>query len=65
MRHLLIIICLLLSIVGCKQENYKDISSSENDISYYNLVEKKVIDDNGSLLNFLSLMNGIGLIIIF
>ena len=52
MRHLLIIICLLLSIVGCKQENYKDISSSENDISYYNLVEKKVIDDNGTVIKF-------------
>jgi hypothetical protein len=51
-KHLLILICLLLSIVGCRQENYKDISSSENDISYYNLVEKKVIDDNGSIIKF-------------
>jgi hypothetical protein len=52
MKHLIIVICFLLYFIGCKQDNYKDISSSEKDISYYNLVEKKVIDDNGSIIKF-------------
>ena len=52
MKHLIIVICFFLSFIGCKQDNYKDISSSDKDISYYNLVEKKVIDDNGSIIKF-------------
>ena len=52
MKHLIIVICFFLSFIGCKQDNYKDISSSAKDISYYNLVEKKVIDDNGSIIKF-------------
>ena len=49
---LLILLWLPLLFSSCNQENYKDISSSERDISYYNLVEKKVIDDNGSIIKF-------------
>ena len=51
MKKLLTLI-LTLSIVGCSNENYKDISSSTNDKQYYNLVEKQVYDDNGSVINF-------------
>ena len=36
----------------CSNENYKDVSSSESDKQYYNLVEKQVYDDNGSIINF-------------
>ena len=51
MKHLLTLI-LILSIIGCSNENYKDVSSSESDKQYYNLVEKQVYDDNGSIINF-------------
>jgi hypothetical protein len=51
-KLLLILLCLPLLFSSCKQDNYKDISSSDKDISYYNLVEKKVIDDNGSIIKF-------------
>ena len=51
MKKLLTLI-LTLSIVGCSNENYKDISSSASDKQYYNLVEKQVYDDNGSVINF-------------
>ena len=40
-------------IVSCSSDNYKDVSSSESDKQYYNLVEKQVYDDNGSTINFL------------
>ena len=53
MKKLLIITYFILFVIGCKQEDiYKDISSNENDISYYNLVEKKVVDDNGTIIKF-------------
>ena len=53
MKKLLIIMCFILFVIGCKQQDtYKDISSNENDISYYNLVEKKVVDDNGTIIKF-------------
>jgi hypothetical protein len=51
MKKLLTLI-LILSIIGCSNENYKDVSSSESDKQYYNLVEKQVYDDNGSIINF-------------
>ena len=43
---------LTLSIISCSNENYKDVSSSDSDKQYYNLVEKQVYDDNGSVINF-------------
>ena len=51
MKKLLTLI-LTLSIIGCSNENYKDVSSSASDKQYYNLVEKQVYDDNGSVINF-------------
>ena len=48
----LITLILTLSIIGCSNENYKDVSSSDSDKQYYNLVEKQVYDDNGSVINF-------------
>ena len=41
-----------ITIFSCSSENYKDVSSSDSDIQYYNLVEKEVYDDNGSVINF-------------
>ena len=52
MKDLLIVMCFLMSVIGCSQENYNDISSSEKDISYYNLVEREVTDDNGTVIRF-------------
>jgi len=45
---------LLITIIffSCSSNNYKDVSSSDSDIKYYNLVEKEVYDDNGSVINF-------------
>jgi hypothetical protein len=51
-KLLLILLFLSLLFSSYNQENYKDISSSKNDITYYNLGEKKVIDDNGSVIKF-------------
>ena len=51
MKKLLNLI-LILSIISCTNDNYKDVSSSDNDKQYYNLVEKQVYDDNGSTINF-------------
>ena len=45
---------LLITIIlfSCSSNNYKDVSSIDSDIQYYNLVEKEVYDDNGSVINF-------------
>ena len=51
MKKLLNLI-LILSIISCSNDNYKDVSSSAGDKQYYNLVEKQVYDDNGSIINF-------------
>jgi hypothetical protein len=51
-KLLLILLWLPLLFSSCNQERYKDISSSERDILYYKLVDKKVIDDNGSIIKF-------------
>lgn len=51
MKKLLTLI-LYLSIISCSNDNYKDVSSSDSDKQYYNLVEKQVYDDNGSVINF-------------
>ena len=51
MKKLLNLI-LILSIISCSNDNYKDVSSSASDKQYYNLVEKQVYDDNGSIINF-------------
>ena len=45
-------VALIFFFTGCKKENYKDVSSSDRDKQYYNLVEKQVYDDNGSVINF-------------
>jgi len=41
-----------ITIFSCSSDNYKDVSSNDSDIQYYNLVEKEVYDDNGSVINF-------------
>ena len=41
-----------ITIFSCLSDNYKDVSSNDSDIKYYNLVEKEVYDDNGSVINF-------------
>ena len=51
MKNLLTLI-LSLSIISCSNDNYKDVSSNASDKQYYNLVEKQVYDDNGSVINF-------------
>ena len=51
MKKLLNLI-IILSIISCSNDNYKDVSSSASDKQYYNLVEKQVYDDNGSIINF-------------
>ena len=51
MKKLLNLI-LILSFISCSNNNYKDVSSIESDKQYYNLVEKQVYDDNGSIINF-------------
>jgi len=51
MRNLLILF-LTISIIGCSSDNYKDVSSSDSDKQFYNLVEKQVYDDNGSSIKF-------------
>lgn len=44
----------LITIIlfSCSSDNYRDVSSNESDIQYYNLVEKEVYDDNGSVISF-------------
>jgi hypothetical protein len=51
MKHILTFI-LTLSIISCTNNNYKDVSSSDSDKQYYNLIEKQVYDNNGSIINF-------------
>tara|TARA_B100000575_G_scaffold279189_1_gene267285 strand:- start:360 stop:1004 length:645 start_codon:yes stop_codon:yes gene_type:complete len=48
------LLSLLITIIlfSCSSNNYKDVSSINSDIQYYNLVEKEVYDDNGSVINF-------------
>ena len=51
MKNLLSLL-ITITIFSCSTDNYKDVSSSDIDIKYYNLVEKQVYDDNGSVINF-------------
>ena len=51
MKNLLSLL-ITITIFSCSSENYKDVSSSDSDIQYYNLVEKEVYDDNGSVISF-------------
>ena len=51
MKNLLLLL-ITITILSCSSDNYKDVSSSNSDIKYYNLVEKQVYDDNGSVINF-------------
>ena len=48
----LISLLIIIILFSCSSDNYKDVSSSDSDIQYYNLVEKEVYDDNGSVINF-------------
>ena len=48
----LISLLITITIFSCSSDNYKDVSSNDSDIQYYNLVEKEVYDDNGSVINF-------------
>ena len=49
-KQLLLLITIIL--FSCSSNKYKDVSSINSDIQYYNLVEKEVYDDNGSVINF-------------
>ena len=51
MKNLLSLLITII-IFSCSSDNYKDVSSNDSDIQYYNLVEKEVYDDNGSVINF-------------
>ena len=51
MKNLLSLL-ITITIFSCSSDNYKDVSSSDSDIEYYNLVEKEVYDNNGSVINF-------------
>tara|TARA_B100000401_G_C52688869_1_gene663454 strand:+ start:253 stop:897 length:645 start_codon:yes stop_codon:yes gene_type:complete len=51
MKNLLSLL-ITITIFSCSSDNYKDVSSSDSDIQYYNLVEKEVYDDNGSVISF-------------
>ena len=51
MKNLLSLL-ITITIFSCTSDNYKDVSSNDSDIQYYNLVEKEVYDDNGSVISF-------------
>lgn len=51
MMRCLIILC-FVGLLSLGQLDYEDTSSSEINISYYNLVEKEVMDDNGTIIIF-------------
>jgi len=43
---------LIFFCLSCQNQKYKDISSSHNDKSYYNLFEKEITDNNGTVIKF-------------
>ena len=46
---------ILFIIIGCNNEssNYTDITTSDRDIQYYELIERVIIDDNGTSMTIM------------